>query len=520
MKRCAATVWLVLGCGLFFLGCSGSSGGGAPAGGGGSASPAPPATIEVDASAKVGALEPLWRDHYDLSYTLLGYASEPGLPALIDELQPRSWRCSVGRWEVTTGVPGGDSLDPAVLRAVEREYYRGPNTLAGADDPANYDFAYLDRQLDELLARGAEPYLCFDYMPFVLSSEQDPLNPNNIGRTQPQFSFSNGIRTAPPANEAVYARVVRNVIRHVRGRFAGARDFGIDYFEIGNEPDLNVPLFWTGTRAQFASMYAAIAAEVSADPSLAGIKLGAGSFALLDGEPAPTFFESFLDDVVAGGRRLDFVSYHSYGDDPAHHVAKLGFVAGLLGAKGLSPEIVNAEWGRKLDGIDPVYDEIEHGLFRAKVLAAMQDFGVRFAHEAVLRDPLPGNGILGLLFTGPAAHKPASRVYQGLQRLNGATERLRVTAPAGTTVLAGADPIGQRVVVALVVEHPIAPADVDLAVRNFPWGSGYTLDRWEVTESGGVRHVVAGQRGQGELRFTGRFSPDGAGRLVVWELRP
>ena len=48
-----------------------------------------------------------------------------------------------------------------------------------------------------------------------------------------------------------------------------------------------------------------------------------------------------------------------------------------------------------------VYDRIEHGLFRAKVLSLMQIFGFTRAHEALLRDPGPGVDQLGLVRTGP-----------------------------------------------------------------------------------------------------------------------
>ena len=62
--------------------------------------------------------------------------------------------------------------------------------------------------------------------------------------------------------------MVRNAIRHVRGLFAGTTDYGINYIEIGNEPDLaggsGTPInyFWTGTRSQWIAMYNAIAAEI------------------------------------------------------------------------------------------------------------------------------------------------------------------------------------------------------------------------------------------------------------------
>ncbi|MDF1667831.1 MAG: hypothetical protein P1V97_39200, partial [Planctomycetota bacterium] len=406
-------------------------GGGGSSGGGGSPNPAPSTSTTtisatIDGSSVTGSIQPLWRDHYDLSYTHLSYTAESGFLNLAQSLSPRSWRCSVGRWEVSTPAPtGGASLDPNVLRTCEREFYRGANTLAEADNPANYDFTYLDSQLTALLGLGVEPFLCFDYMPFTLSSEQNPNNADNVGVSDPNFSFSNGIRTAPPMDNAVYARVVRNTIRHVRGLFAGTNNFGVQFFEIGNEPDLVAPngtpvkYFWSGDAAQFASMYAAIAAEVNGDAQLSStISLGSGSFAFLPGESNPRFSVQFLSAIATNNIRLDFLSYHSYDDDANNHLNTLIQIQSILQTLSINPMLVNGEWGRALDGFDPVYDQIEHGLLRVRVMAIMQLFGVQIAHEALFRDPAPGAGILGLLGTGPSRKKPATDVYLALNKLN------------------------------------------------------------------------------------------------------
>lgn len=494
--------------------------------------------IGVDAGNVTGALSPLWRDHYDLSYTHMDYASEPGFTGLVDSLAPRSWRCSVGRWEIGFPPPaGGDSLDPAVLRTVEREFYRGPPTLAGADDPLNYEFGYLDAQLADLVARGAEPFLCFDYMPFTLSSEQDPLNANNFNLTLPGvpfsiYSFSNGIRTAPPLDAAVYARVVRNTVRHVRGLFAGTTDFGVQAIEVGNEPDLYdlsgtpLPFFWTGDRLEFIAMYSAVAAELDADPAISGlVELGGGSFAYLEGEAAPTFLDAFLADVALNGTRLDFVSYHSYGDDPLTHLGRMALLNAVLGALGLSPERVNAEWGRALNGLDPVYDTIEHGLFRAEVIAYMQLFGVTRAHEALLRDPSSGSGQLGLVRTGPPAHKPVSDCYRGLGLFDGALSSLQVTAPAGNIVFAGRDAAGTRVVVVALARDPGVGkvTEFELSLGNLPFGgASYELKRWRVTQassdSGAGVELVSSQVLSGATLEDSVQVAAGMQGLRIWEL--
>ncbi|MHC4577613.1 MAG: hypothetical protein ACYTED_09420 [Planctomycetota bacterium] len=526
MRRTTATVLGLL------LACCGGSGGGGP----------PPTVntvdVAVDASAVAGTLRQLWRDHYDLSYSHMAYAGEPGFAALVSSLQPRSWRCSVGRWEVGyPPPPGGDSLDPAALATVEREFYRGGNTLPEADDPLNYDFTYLDAQLADLVAQGATPFLCFDYMPFTLSSEQDPSNAHNFNLSRPgvpysQYSFSKGIRTAPPADPAVYARVVRNTIRHVRGLFAGSTDFGVAYIEIGNESDLidgtGTPfmLFWTGDRAQWIAMYDAIAAAVDADPAITGlVRLGGGSFAFPPFEPAPGFLRDFLADVAFNGTRLDFVSFHSYSDDPDDHLNRFLNLDAITTGLGLAPERIDGEWGRTLGGADPVYDRIEHGLFRAKVLILMQVFGITRAHEALLRDPFPGSNQPGLVRTGPPAHKPVSDCYRALGMLDATPEALPLTTSGNTYAMAGRDAAGTKVIVVVVVDEPALASEtrVDLTVSGLPWGAGgYELRRHRVTAQSSAAgtgvELVDTQALSGATLTSSVQVPLGGQGLFVWEL--
>ncbi|MCK6491381.1 MAG: hypothetical protein L6R48_24290, partial [Planctomycetes bacterium] len=193
----------------------------------------------VDAGTAAGPIPPVHDGHYDLSPVVQNMAADPALPGLCTRLGLRSWRLSVGRWEIgptwlMAPEPAAWSDDPAVLRTCSREFYRGPNTLAGAQDPANYAFAYLDQAIRTVEGFGAEPYLCFDYMPFTLAATQDPANPANLARTDPTLSFSNGIRTSPPADDAVYAEVVKRTVMHVNDTFAGGLRRSIRHVEIGN----------------------------------------------------------------------------------------------------------------------------------------------------------------------------------------------------------------------------------------------------------------------------------------------
>ncbi|MEZ6003352.1 MAG: hypothetical protein R3F33_04100 [Planctomycetota bacterium] len=483
-----------------------------------------PSQVRIDAGTSTGLLRPMWGDHYDLSYTHFDYPSEPGFTQVMADLQVRSFRCSIGRWEV--GFPpaaGGDSMDPGVLALVEREFYRGPNTLIGADDPGNYAFGYVDDLLQNLTAAGADPYLCFDYMPFTLAAEQDPSNAFNANVSMPgtpyaTLSFSNGIRTSPPADPLVYARVIRNVMRHTRGLFAGTTDFGLTYFEVGNEPDAidltgsAFPYFWTGDATQFFAMYDAIADEVDADPQLSSsVQLGAGSFAVLPGIPGAPFLDEFLGSVATNTTRLDYLSFHTYGDEFADHLAIFLQVQGLTANHGLNVPWVNGEWGRDLGGTDPVYDQIEHGLLRAKVLALMQVFPFTIAHESLFRDPGTSGGELGLIRTGPPAHKPASQVYRALATFNDSLNALHVVDnPDQWVVLSARNNASTKVLAAIVVDEPAAGTAhrLQFLIENLPWGAGdYSLVLRRVTQGtsdsgAGIETVSTETRSGGMTDFT------------------
>lgn len=64
------------------------------------------------------------------------YIDDPGFLPDMAQLKPRSIRISTGRYD-DPGTAADYSTDTAVLRNLPSEFYRGPNTLAGADDPAN-----------------------------------------------------------------------------------------------------------------------------------------------------------------------------------------------------------------------------------------------------------------------------------------------------------------------------------------------------------------------------------------------
>ncbi|MBI3500234.1 MAG: T9SS type A sorting domain-containing protein [Bacteroidetes bacterium] len=488
-------------------------------------------SVTVNAGTSSGLLSQLWGDHYDLSMTHPwgSFTTDPNFLPLMQQVQPRYWRCSVGRWEMGYPAPfSGNPNDTTVLKTIPREYYRGGNDLTSANNPANYYFTYLDDQLTKIELTGAKPYLCFDYMPFTLSSQQNPNNPNNDSVAG--GSFSNGIRTAPPSNPAVYARVVRNTIRHLKGLFAGTTDFGIKYFEIGNEPDVPAPnaYFWTGTVTDFYNMYSAIISEINSDPQLVNsIKIGAGAFS---NATTPTFATAFMNSISSNSTRLDFLSYHSYSDSLNYHYFSLMNMSNLRNAHAPNAELINSEWGRLLNNSsDTVYDHIEHGVFRAQVMLLMESFGVKVATEAVFIDPpIPAPNKLGLVFSGPIAPKPATDCYIGLNKMNDCLNALPVTTvpSTGEFVYSGKDSAGTKVCIVYVGDDPGGfTKKVNLQINNLPWGSStYYMYQYEVSEN--TWSLNQGVKLQRSDTLNGSIFNDsiiygpgpGQGRLLIWKL--
>jgi hypothetical protein len=476
----------------------------------------------IDAATTALTLPPNHRGQYDLSISRLDYRGDPAFDAAARSVPVKSWRISVGRWEIgpvaiMAPEPACYSTVAADLQTCSREFYRGPNTLAGAQDPSNYHFAYLDGALAAVYASGAEPYLCFDYTPYTLASNVNPNTAANHYLGNPNLSFSNGIRTSPPMDNAVYAEVVKRVVMHVTGTFAGGLGMPLTHVEIGNEPDLPLTYFWTGTRAQFLAMYQACAAALDAQFG-GSIRIGAASFAWA-GEPDPTFLEDFLTGCSA--TRLDFVGIHIYQDVPeVSYVERLAKAKGLRDALKPAAELHVPEWGMTLDG-GPEFDDMTAAIHHAKALEYYLLFDVNLAHRALVRDPVATTGSLGLLFAGPTRLKPAAHVFQAFESLYGTPSIAAITAqvPAGKPmILAGTS--ASQVTILFFHEAPpgIQTGRFAVTVNNLPFAS-YTATRARLTQAtydaGEGLWTQSTRDGAGVFTETVQFTGD---VLVRWTL--
>ncbi len=493
--------------------------------------------VEVDASDVIGTVNPLWGDHYDVQLlfgaggnpTVAGpkelYIDDPNFVPLMNTLKPRSIRVSTGRFD-DPATADYYSTDTTILRNLPTEWYHGPNTMAGVNDPSNYDFTYIDSLVDVVRSIGAEPFVEFAAMPFDLSSVHTPTYFSCLEWPVPchLFGWDNAIRTAPPADNAVYGRAVYHLIKHLY------TTRNVTWFEGWNEPDQFPGLspFWDGDVPQLHAMYAAIVAEVEADPLLSpNIELGCCSFAMQSF--LNLFPIQFLSYVQQEGTRMDFLSFHPYANvNGGYDPAKTEIARGWRDTYVPDAQLVNGEWGILDPGFGSAgWNSLDYGLDRIKAIIAMQDAGITYAHAASMsdNDTTVGTCCLGMFYSKPTfSAKPAAHAYMAMNRILGATERVQAHVGAPYATLACRTLDADTIYVVVPADDPEGNVgSISVNVSDLPWTTG-TAARYELTMSdyanGDVlvptaTRIIGTNNFQDSLTYT---TDQGNGRLVLWEL--
>jgi xylan 1,4-beta-xylosidase len=266
------------------------------------AAPAPsfPVQVKVDASRTTGALPPIWRF---FGADEPNYATMKDGRKLIAELG--ALRPGQVYFRTHNLMNTGDGT-PAFKWGSTNLY------TEDAQGRPHYDWTGVDRIVDTYLARGVRPYLQIGFMPQALSSAP-PGEPYQHS-WRPGFGSKSlaGGWNAPPKDYGRWAEVVYQWTRHNVERY-GAAEVGRWYFEIWNEPNLDI--YWTGSQADFFRLHdMGVAAIRRALPSA---RVGGGEVAGPDGP----WMRAFLDHLARGedaatgakGVPTDFVSFHAKG---------------------------------------------------------------------------------------------------------------------------------------------------------------------------------------------------------------
>lgn len=185
--------------------------------------------------------------------------------------------------------------------------------------PESYDFAFTDELIKALYEYDIKPIF-------------------RLGVTIENQAHIKAYNIYPPKDYEKWARICEHIIRHYNEGWADGYEFGIEYWEIWNEPDNGEPgrnQMWIGTNEEFYRLYDVAAKHLKAcfgDTIKVGGYGSSGLYGLYyhpekygidvpKREPDEryerdthrlVFFNGFLEYIVEHGSPIDFFTWHSY----------------------------------------------------------------------------------------------------------------------------------------------------------------------------------------------------------------
>ena len=288
-----------------------------------------------------------------------------------------------------------------------------PNFDADENDPASYDFAFTDAYLKPIADAGCQIF----YRLGVTIENDWKIKAYNI---------------YPPKDFAKWARICEHVVRHYNEGWADGFKWGIEYWEIWNEPE-NPPM-WRGTREQFYEMYRVAANHLKT--KFPHIKVGGyascGFYVVDDpdkGRRSPLYrefvpwFTEFCKYVQAPETKapLDFFSWHLYitGDTPVERIAThAAYVRKTLDDAGLeATENIFNEWNIfRIRGVDQ-WDVAKSHVGAANVAAAFCRMQTTSIDKAMYYDACPTRCYCGLFYYPSMKTTPCYEAFRAWNEL-------------------------------------------------------------------------------------------------------
>ncbi len=235
----------------------------------------------------------------------------------------------------TTNFPDYKALEIPYARNHDASFhsaYGGEHTVdvhrifrnfdADENDPASYIFEPTDEYTKNTYAAGTKVFY-------------------RLGA-----SIEHGYKfgTYPPKDFAKWARICEHIIRHYNEGWANGFHYGIEYWEIWNEPDCrnndgSNPC-WQGTDEEFIDLYEVAAKHLKA--CFPNIKIGGPAFTAPKHGPLQL---AFLKEVKERKIPFDFYSFHRYFKRPEEvEIAVKTAVASLELFDMEIPELILNEW--------------------------------------------------------------------------------------------------------------------------------------------------------------------------------
>lgn len=276
---------------------------------------------------------------------------------------------------------------------------------ADVEDPASYDFAFTDAYLATLVNSGCRIFY-------------------RLGVTIENNYRIKAYRIHPPSDFAKWARICEHIVRHYNEGWANGFHYGIEYWEIWNEPE-NPPM-WQGTRDEYFALYRIAANHLKqCFPQIKVGGYGGCGFYAVTGDNTTEFYKSFVTwfdeflKFVTNPRTaapLDFYSWHLYTTDPGKILRHADYVDAKLKAAGLSQvENIFNEWNYVNWNAKSPFDDMKGMLgacFTASAFCLMQNSPIDMA---MYYDALPSRSYGGM-FEFPSGRP--SKAYYAFQAFN------------------------------------------------------------------------------------------------------
>ena len=168
------------------------------------------------------------------------------------------------------------------------------NFDADENDPASYIFEPTDKYLADIIDSGT----------------------NVFYRLGASIEHGYKFGTYPPKDFAKWARICEHIIRHYNEGWANGFRYGIEYWEIWNEPDCrnadgSNPC-WQGTDEQFTELFVTTLRHLKT--CFPDLKIGGPALCSAWNDK---WNKQIFEAVRASGLPLDFFSFHGYTKHPA-----------------------------------------------------------------------------------------------------------------------------------------------------------------------------------------------------------
>lgn len=341
-------------------------------------------TINVDFNETIGKIKPM---HGVGQPPILGYSNCKMFDYLKQANIPHSRLHDVG------GAFGGNRF--VDIPNLFRDFNADEN------NPENYDFAFTDILIKELIDRNIEPFF-------------------RLGVTIENACKIKAYRIYPPKDYGKWARICEHIIMHYTGGWADGFNYDIKYWEIWNEPDNYEDIYenqmWRGTKEQYYELYDVASKYLKT--RFPNLKIGGyascGFYALNNGNvdfgacsPRTAyfieFFEGFLKYIKENNCPLDFFSWHSY-SGIEENIERTLYAREKLDEYGFSNTVQTLnEWNFQPD----LKGTVKHAALTAGMMLALQNTNLT---SAMFYDAKCGMGVYSGMFDC-MTYKPLPAFY-------------------------------------------------------------------------------------------------------------